>query len=400
MTIRRRQHLRCGPMHCSWSSLHGDASRAAAVLPFKASDVLFVHRGRVAIWWAAKGFGLSAGTEILVPAYHCGSEVDPLVRLGVKVRAIDVESDLSISVDKVAAAVTEKTRAVYVIHYFGVAQDLAALAQWCRERSLLLIEDCALALFSEIDGRPVGNVGDAAIFSFRKTLPVPDGGALVLKNSRVQAEAALVPPPPRLIRFELGRLLGQWARGHLPQWMALRDGRKAATRAGAVDVRGGRLLPLADDERFDERAVSWAMSHASQRICGATDPVSVKARRRANFEHLFDRLHDVAGIRPLLTILPDGACPVVFPIECDQRTALYRHLLECCIAAIPWWAGFHEAIEWDAFPVARRLKESVVALPLHQGLGPEHMDYIADCVCAFAEQGAAAAVPEAVAAES
>ena len=386
-------------MHCSWSSLHGDASRAAAVLPFEASDVLFVHRGRVAIWWAAKGLGLSAGDEVLVPAYHCGSEVEPLVRLGLKLCAIDVQDDLSISVDKVAAAVTDKTRAVYVIHYFGVAQDLAPLAQWCRERSLLLIEDCALALFSETDGTPVGNEGDAAIFSFRKTLPVPDGGALVLKNCRMSTEAVLTPPPRRLIRFELGRLLGQWARGHLPHWMSLRDGRKAATRAGAIDVPGGRLLPLAGDDRFDERAASWAMSHAAQRICGGTDQTAVKAQRRANFERLSDRLQEVAGVRPLLSTLGGGTCPVVFPIECDERTALYGHLLECGVAAIPWWAGFHEAIEWDAFPVARRLKESVVALPVHQGLGLEHMDYIADCVSAFTERGVAGAARDAVAVE-
>jgi len=399
MTARRRQHLRCGPMHCSWRSLQGDVARAASVLSFPASDVRFVHRGRVAIWWAAKGLGLSAGDEILVPAYHCGSEVDPLVRFGLTVRAIDVQGDLSVSIEKVAAAVTEKTRAVYVIHYFGVAEDLTALATWCRERSLLLIEDCALALFSESDGRPVGHAGDAAIFSFRKTLPVPDGGALVLKNRRMPAELAVAPPPSRVIRFELGRLLGQWARGHLPPWVSFRDGHKAATRADAVDVSVDRLLPLSDDDRFDPGATSWAMSHAAQRICGGIDAADVKARRRANYEQLSDRLRDIRGVRPLLRALPEGACPVAYPIECVERTGLYRHLLECSIAAIPWWAGFHEAVEWEAVPVARRLKQSVVALPVHQGLEPEHMAYIAECVYAFAARAAAVPTAEVVAAK-
>jgi dTDP-4-amino-4,6-dideoxygalactose transaminase len=56
---------------------------------------------------------------------------------------------------------------------------LRALKQLCRDRSMLLVEDCALSLLSEPDGEPLGSHGDWSIFCLYKTLPVPNGALLV-----------------------------------------------------------------------------------------------------------------------------------------------------------------------------------------------------------------------------
>ena len=74
---------------------------------------------------------------------------------------------------------TTRTRALYIIHPFGWPQQLTEIDAWRRARALLLVEDCALSLFSRLaDGSPIGTKGDASVFSLPKSLPMPDGGAI------------------------------------------------------------------------------------------------------------------------------------------------------------------------------------------------------------------------------
>ena len=77
--------------------------------------------------------------------------------------------------DELAALCTPDVRALYVIHYLGWPQPIAALAAFCRERGLPMIEDCALALLSRTANRPLGTFGDYSVFCLYKSLPVPNG---------------------------------------------------------------------------------------------------------------------------------------------------------------------------------------------------------------------------------
>jgi len=377
--------VRCGPMHCTLRRTFGRGDRVHRLLPGDERNTWLVHRGRVAVWWAAKLLGLKHGDEVLVPAYHCGSEIDPLVRYGLTVRAYDVGEDLAVRVQDVAARASDRTRAVYVIHYFGVAQDVTDLAAWCRRRKIKLIEDCAVALFAEGRNGPAGLSGDAAIFSFRKTLPVPDGGALVLRDQRAAGDMQLVAPPATANRRALCKLLAGSMRAKAPAWLnAMITGRSDFDTGSSVG--SNELAPLAEDDRFDPRTANWTMSGVSRRIAASTDPDAVRSRRRGNFERLTESLRQVSIVRPLIATLPPGACPVVCPIVTERRNELYAALRSSGIAAIPWWAGCHEAIDWAEFPTARRLKQSIVALPVHQMLGGAHVDYMIDCVRRFSER--------------
>jgi len=377
MAFKRATRLRCGPMHCTLRRLFGDDARVLDLLPAEGRQVRLVHRGRVAVWWAATLLGLKPGDEVLVPAYHCGSEIDPLTRLGLNVRAYDVGEELTVEVAALAARATPSTRAVYVIHYFGVAQDLSDLASWCAARSIKLIEDCAVALFAEGPEGPVGCAGDAAIFSFRKTLPVPDGGAVLLHEGAGADAVEFVPPPARANTQALAKLLA----GPIRNWVL------AGSRDSGLPARPAEsLAPLAEADRFDLESASWAMSKVSRRIAGSTDVEAVRRARRANFARLVESLPPDAIVRPLIAKLPPGACPVVCPMVTKRRDELYGFLRAAGVAAIPWWSGCHEAIDWRDFPAARRLKDGVVALPVHQMLGEAHMDYLMDCVHRFSAE--------------
>lgn len=150
------------------------------------------YYGRVAIDLLCQIWKICKTDEVLLPAYNCGSEVSPFVVNGCRVV---VDTKARIDFDDIQKRATTRTRLVYVTHYFGWPQDLREISLWCRDRNILLVEDCAHALFSNSGEQPLGTIGDASIFSFRKFLPVPDGGALTIKNSKKDDGNALLREP-------------------------------------------------------------------------------------------------------------------------------------------------------------------------------------------------------------
>ena len=106
-------------------------------------------RGRSAVALACRLFGIGPGHEVLVPAYNCGTELDALLHSGAQVVGYQVSRKCEIDLEDLIGRRSARTRAVYFIHYFGWEQPMEELRRWCDDQGLLLIEDCALALFSK-----------------------------------------------------------------------------------------------------------------------------------------------------------------------------------------------------------------------------------------------------------
>jgi perosamine synthetase len=158
--------------------------------------------------------GLGRGDELLVPAYHCGAEVDALLSSRVSVSWYDVDTRSRIRVPEMGAGLTRRVKAVYVMHYFGFPQPLEALKHLCDDHGLYLIEDCALSLFSRDGAVPLGSLGDVSIFSFPKSLPVPDEGVVVMNRRPVATGVAF--PQRRPPTGPLLRALLPFAKRNLP----------------------------------------------------------------------------------------------------------------------------------------------------------------------------------------
>ncbi len=340
---------------------------------------LLTHQGRGAIAAACGELGLGAGDEILVPAYNCGTEVDALLAAGAVVVLYRVDDQGGIDVEDLRRRMTSRTRAVYVIHYFGWPQDLTRVRTLCIGAGLPLVEDCALALYSERDGVPVGHGADAAIFSFPKTLPVPDGGALVLRDAPSHGFAGRsAPSRSRILRRTLGLVrrrlrTGPRARSH---GRAVHLGSAAGAGSG-----GGPLRPdMPPGYYWDGPSGAWGVSRVTLGILRQIDPSAVVTRRRSNYERLLARIGGLPGLRPLHRDLPAGVCPLELPVVVVDRDGWVGALLARGVVAIPWWAGYHRALPWDEFPDACRLKDSVLALPINQDLDDDDIDHVADQV--------------------
>lgn len=136
--------------------------------------------GRGALWLALQlVIGERPGAEVLVPDFICAQVPEAVRRAGGHPTFFPVQRDLTVREQDLDAAITRETQAVILAHYYGRGlANIARLVELCRRRSVVVIEDCALALGARVQDRLVGRFGDLAIFSFTKSDWCYGGGML------------------------------------------------------------------------------------------------------------------------------------------------------------------------------------------------------------------------------
>lgn len=135
---------------------------------------------------------LRAGDEIIVPSYTFVSTVNPFVLQGAKPVFVDSSPDHpNICLDGIQAAITERTKAIVVVHYGGVALDMERLLQIAGD--IPVIEDAAHSIESTYKGKQLGTFGALGTFSFHDTKNISSGeGGLLLINDERYIERAEV----------------------------------------------------------------------------------------------------------------------------------------------------------------------------------------------------------------
>jgi hypothetical protein len=347
-----------------------------ASFPFDAPHAFPFYFARNAVWYGTRLLGL-AGREVLVPAYHHGVEVAALVDAGATPRFVRVDGSMQLDLEDLRAQIGPRTGAIYVIHYAGFPQPMDAIVALAQIHRLRLIEDCALALYSTDGRRPLGSYGDVGIFCLYKTLPVPNGGVLVLNAKLPSGLPRPVPPP-------LASTVSHLASGLLAN-AALRLGEVGEALRGATRQAGRaarRLLGLphvaTGTARFDRANLDLGMSRLSMNIVRHVDAEAVVAARRQNYFLLLGKLRDLAP--PIFGELPAGVCPLFYPLACGDKQGLRERLAADGVETIDFWRWGHPGCPADAFPEVARLRQRVLELPIHQDLGPDDMAYLADRV--------------------
>lgn len=128
--------------------------------------------------------------EVILPAYTAGSLVVAIIKAGLLPVLCDINlEDFNLENESLFKAMSSNTLAIVCAHMFGIAvNDIENLKEKIPP-GIFLIEDCAQALGSKIKGKPVGNFGDVAFFSFNRGKNIPAyGGGAVITNSDILAE--------------------------------------------------------------------------------------------------------------------------------------------------------------------------------------------------------------------
>jgi dTDP-4-amino-4,6-dideoxygalactose transaminase len=130
------------------------------------------------------------GDEVIVPAQTHTATAHAVELLGAKPVFVDAERATgNIDIDAIEAALTERTRAITVVHYLGVPVDMERLNRIAQKRNLKVLEDCALAIGTRYKGRHAGLWGDAGCFSFYpvKHMTTAEGGIILVRDGALAA---------------------------------------------------------------------------------------------------------------------------------------------------------------------------------------------------------------------
>ncbi len=136
-----------------------------------------VANGTVALELALRALGIGKGDEVVVTPRTFIASASALVAVGATPVFADVDPESqNITAETIAAVLNEKVRAVILVHLAGWPCDMEPIVQLARARDLRLIEDCAQAHGAKYHGRPIGSFGDIAAFSFCQDKIISTGG--------------------------------------------------------------------------------------------------------------------------------------------------------------------------------------------------------------------------------
>ena len=148
--------------------------------------------GTAALHLALAAAGVSAGDEVIVPAFTMIGTANAARYLGARPVLVDADpTTWNLDPERVAAKLTRRTRAILAVHIYGQPADMDALRDLADRHGLILVEDAAEAHGADVDGRPVGSLGDVAAFSLygNKIITSGEGGVVTTDDGGV-ADAA------------------------------------------------------------------------------------------------------------------------------------------------------------------------------------------------------------------
>jgi dTDP-4-amino-4,6-dideoxygalactose transaminase len=332
---------------------------------------LLYDSGRSAMRSLLSHLASSGVGQILLPSYLCPAVLQPVKEVGLSYKFYRVDSELQIDVGNLSDCLRERPAAVILIHYFGFP---ASEAIWRLFASLtpppIVVEDCAQALLTKVDDAWLGRRGDYGMTSLRKWLPVPDGAWLLAKDR--------LPQPPlagSLSEFSLGRTLGMFLKG---MYLESRSPNRTHYRMYRT------ILEEAEHE-LEKRQATFGASEVTAQLLAKLDYEDIVARRRDNFAHVLRRTERLASIRPLFDCLPEGVCPLGFPVLAESRKvrdSLRQYLVDHGVYPPIHWV-LPDDVEASVFGDSRCLAERILTIPTDQRYGRPEMDRIGQLLSDF-----------------
>jgi dTDP-4-amino-4,6-dideoxygalactose transaminase len=308
-----------------------------------------VHTGTDALIIALRACGVTPGAEVITQANTFHATVAAIRLCGARPVLVDAD-DVSFSMDarQLAGVVSGRTAAIVPVHLYGKPAPIRAVLAAARERAIAVVEDAAQAIGASVDGQPVGTFGAAACFSFHpsKNLGAAgDGGAIVTSDAGIDRQVRVL------------RDLGQDGQNH--HVVVGLNSKLDAIQAAVLSFK----LP---------RLAEW------------------NKRRRIVAGWYRERLGDLP-----LRFQPEGPSEEhvyhLFQVRTDRRDALLAHLRAAGIDAVVRYPtpihlqpAFADA-GWrrGQFPVAERLANELLCLPMRPDLTLDDVDAVADTVRTF-----------------
>lgn len=328
------------------------------------SRVLLTTSGTTALEMAALLCDIKAGDEVIMPSFTFCSTADAFVQRGAKIVFVDVRADtMNIDENKIEAAITDKTKAICVVHYAGVACEMDTIMAIAKKHNLKVVEDAAQAICSTYKGKALGTIGDFGCFSFHETknFSMGEGGAVVINTNNDDFERA------EIIR-EKGTDRSRFIRGQIDKY-TWRD-------------YGSSYLPSDLNAAY-----LWAQLEQADNIQNYRMNVWNK------YKAAFEPLEKAGKIR--LPVIPENCVHnahmfYVITKDLEERTAFIAHMRKNDILAVFHYIPLHSApagVKFGRFDgkdeITTPYSERLVRLPLYFGLTESDLQKVIDTVLEF-----------------
>lgn len=306
---------------------------------------------------------IKEGDEVIMPSYTFVSTADAFVLRGAKAVFVDIRKDtMNIDENLIEAAITDKTRAIAVVHYAGVGCEMDKIMDIARRYGLVVVEDAAQGIMASYKGRPLGTIGDFGCFSFHETknYSMGEGGALLIRDDKYVERAEIF--------REKGTDRSKFFRGQVDKYRWVNFGSSYLPS----DMNAAYLYAQLEmaDEINDVRLARWN-------------------RYYENLKPLQD------GGKIELPVIPEGCVHNghMFYIKAgdlEERTELIRFLKENGILAVFHYVPLHTApagMKFGRFhgedKYTTRESDRILRLPMFYKLTEEEVDYISGKVKEF-----------------
>jgi perosamine synthetase len=171
-----------------------------------------VSNGSVAIDVAIVALGINSGDEVIMPAFTIISCAASVVRVGALPVLVDSDPvTWNMNVEHIEARITSRTKAIMVVHIFGLPVDMSPVLELARKHGLKVIEDAAEMIGQSYRGRPCGSFGDISTFSFYSNKHITTGeGGMIMTDDPALADRCrslrnlCFKPDQRFVHDELG----------------------------------------------------------------------------------------------------------------------------------------------------------------------------------------------------
>lgn len=330
---------------------------------FGITRVLLTPSCTAALEMAAMLCGLEPGDEVILPSYTFVSTASAVARLGARPVFIDIRPDtLNLDETLVEPAITPRTRAIFPVHYAGVACEMEPILALARRHNLMVVEDAAQGVNAFSNGRPLGTLGHMGTYSFHETKNYicGEGGALCLNRPDLIERAEII--------RDKGTNRKQFLRGQVDKYTW-------------VDI-GSSYVPS---------EICAAFLYAQLELL---DPITERRRTLYEFyQHHLGSL-ETEGLLRLPYLPPDRAGNfhmfyIVLP-DHPTRNALMTHLQQQGILAVFHYVPLHSSPMGKTFgyqaadlPITEDISRRLLRLPFYYELSEADQAEVVNQIRAF-----------------
>ncbi len=289
--------------------------------------------------------GVGEGDEVITTPFTFIATAEAILYVGAKPVFVDIDpKTFNIDPEQVAAAITEKTRAIIPVHLFGQPADMGALTALAKKHNLKIVEDCAQSFGADIDGKQTGSIGDVGAFSFfpSKNLGCFGDGGLITTNDEKIAEHL------RVLRNH-----GSWKQYHHSELGF--NSRLDELQAVVLRAKLKRIDQYNDGRRRVGHRYSKALAEM-----GITPPHEDGIGKHVYHQYALltdNRDAIMAALRE-----KEIGCAVYYPIPLHQQEV------------------FAESCKGQTLPVTEEVASRVMSLPIFPELPDEQVDEILDVI--------------------